>query len=150
MRLTLLILSAGLVLGSGALQAQQPTGLAAQQRTEADLAALAAGAGAQAARNESTTPWIWGGFAGGLTTGPIGTGLAWFLADNSQARLEVPRAMMISTESGPVYLQVYEEAFAETLRARRKRSALVGGAFGTATLGAVLFAIWADYYYNNP
>lgn len=155
MKLALLIASAGLVLGTGVLAAQQTPEAAAQQRAEAmvvqradsSLMILAAGDGAQAARLESTAQWLWGGFAGGAALGPIGAGMAWFLAGNSHARLEVARAMMLSAEVGPAYLHVYEQSYAETLHARRKRSALVGGAFGTATLGAVLLAVWANYYY---
>ncbi|HEV2132196.1 MAG TPA: hypothetical protein VGR27_13870 [Longimicrobiaceae bacterium] len=155
MRLALLIASAALVLGTGVLEAQQIPDAVAQQRAEAmmvqradsSLMILAAGDGAQAARLESTARWLWGGFAGGATLGPIGAGMAWFLADNSDARLAVPRAMMLSSEVGPAYLHIYEQSYAETLHARRKRSALVGGAFGTATLGAVLLAVWATYYY---
>jgi hypothetical protein len=41
----------------------------------------------------------------------------------------------------------YERAYAEALHARRKRSALTGGALGTAALVATATAIWAIYYY---
>lgn len=152
MRLALLVASVALVLGSGEIQAQQtadqpPRAETAVQPSDTNLATLGVGDGTRAARNESTTSWILGSYVAGLTTGPIGTGLAWFLADNSKARIETARALMLSAEGGPAYLQAYEQAYAETLRARRKRSALIGGGLGTATLGAGLFALWLNYYY---
>ncbi len=157
MRLALFIASAGLVLGTGVLEAQQTPEAVAQQRAEtlvaqradSTLLILAATDGAQAARLESTTHWLWGGFAAGTVLGPIGAGMAWFVADNSQARLEVPHAMLLTAEAGPAYVHIYVRSYGEVLRARRKRSALVGGALGTATMGALLLAVWANYYYSN-
>lgn len=103
--------------------------------------------GTQAARYESTGGWIWGGFLGGITLGPIGAGLAWTLANNSDAALGLDRRMLLSYDGDITYIDAYERAFAETLLQRRKRSALKGGAIGTAALVATLTGIWAVYYY---
>lgn len=118
-------------------------------RPEAVLDSVVLGArrGSEAARLESTTNWVWGGFVGGLTLGPIGAGLAWTLANNSDAKLGVDRTMLLTYDGGPAYIQAYEEAYAEALRARRKRSALRGGIIGTAALVATATVAWAIYYY---
>jgi hypothetical protein len=112
-----------------------------------DTAVLGARRGLQAARYESTTNWIWGGFLGGMTLGPIGAGLAWTLANNSEVALGVDERMLLSYDGGSAYIDAYQRAYAEELLARRKRSALTGGAIGTAALAATLTAIWARYYY---
>jgi hypothetical protein len=112
-----------------------------------DTTVLGARRGLQAARYESTSRWIWGGFLGGATLGPIGAGLAWTLANNSQVALGVDQRMLLSYDGGSAYIDAYQRAYAEELLARRKRSALTGGAIGTAALVATLTAIWAVYYY---
>jgi hypothetical protein len=112
-----------------------------------DSAALGVRRGVAGARYEDTSRWIWGGFLGGFTLGPIGTGLAWTLANNSEVSLGLERRMLLSYDGGFAYVDAFERAYAETLLARRKRSALTGGAIGTAALAATLTAIWAVYYY---
>ena len=112
-----------------------------------DTVVLGARRGLQAARYESTSSWIWGGFLGGMTLGPIGTGLAWTLANNSDVALTVDQRVLLSYDGGSAYIEAFERAYAEELWARRKRSALTGGAIGTAALAATLTAIWAVYYY---
>jgi hypothetical protein len=135
------------------LAAQEPpqAQVAAEVRTvsveDTDTAVLGARRGLQAARYETTSPWIWGGFLGGMTLGPIGAGLAWTLANNSQVALSVDQRMLLSYDGGHAYIEAYERAYAEELWARRKRSALTGGAIGTAALAATLTAVWAVYYY---
>jgi hypothetical protein len=116
--------------------------------TVLDSTVLGTRRGLAAARYESTTPWIWGGFLGGLTLGPVGAGLAWTLANNSDVALGVDRRMLLlAYDGGFTYVDAYERAYAEALHARRKRSALTGGALGTAALVATATAIWAVYYY---
>jgi hypothetical protein len=112
-----------------------------------DTAVLGARRGLQAARYETTSRWIWGGFLGGMTLGPIGAGLAWTLANNSEVALSVDQRMLLSYDGGYAYIEAYERAYAQELLARRKRSALTGGAIGTAALAATVTAIWAVYYY---
>lgn len=112
-----------------------------------DAAVLGARRGLEAARYEPTTGWVWGGFVGGLTLGPIGAGVAWTLANNSDVALGVERRTALSYDGGFTYVDAYERAYAEALLARRKRSALTGGALGTAALAATLTAIWVGYYY---
>lgn len=103
--------------------------------------------GAEAARYASTTKWVIGGFAGGLTLGPVGAGLAWTLANNSDAELAAERWRLLTEEVNSTYADTYQRSYAETLHARRKRAALTGGIIGTAALGVALGAIWAAYYY---
>lgn len=81
-----------LVLASGTLTAQEPTAVEPQETHASilavDSAVLGARRGIEAARRESTTGWIWGGFLGGATLGPIGAGLVWTLANNSDVALD--------------------------------------------------------------
>jgi hypothetical protein len=118
------------------------------RRTAAlDSAALGTLRGADAARYESTTGWVMRGFAGGLTLGPIGAGLAWTVANNSEVALSPQQRMLLLQEGGSTYTESFQRAYAETLLTRRKRSALTGGAIGTAALAAVVTTVWAVYYY---
>jgi hypothetical protein len=119
----------------------QPAGMAL------DSATLGARRGLEAARYESTQGWIWGGFAGGLTLGPIGAGLAWTLANNSDVALGVERRMLLHYDGGSTYIEAFERAYAGSLLARRKQSALRGGILGTAGLVATATVVWAIYYY---
>jgi hypothetical protein len=112
-----------------------------------DSAVLGARRGQEAARFESTTSYVWGGFVGGLTLGPIGAGLAWTLANNSDVALGLERRMLLSYDGGPTYADAFERAYAAALLERRKRSALRGGIIGTAALVATATTIWAIYYY---
>jgi hypothetical protein len=73
-----------------------------------DSATLGARRGLEAARYESTQGWIWGGFAGGLTLGPIGAGLAWTLANNSDVALGVDRRMLLQYDGGSTYIEAFE------------------------------------------
>jgi hypothetical protein len=144
---------AALLLVPSALAAQEPPGsqvdpmVGTVSVVVTDTAVLGARRGSQAARYETTSPWIWGGFLGGMTLGPIGAGLAWTLAKNSDVALTVDQRMLLSYDGGSDYVGAYQRAYADELLARRKRSALTGGAIGTAALAATLTAIWARYYY---
>ena len=115
--------------------------------TTPDALLVAEYRGAEAARYASTTKWVFGGFAGGLTLGPVGAGLAWTLANNSDAELTAERWRLLTEEVSSTYADTYQRSYAETLHARRKRAALTGGIIGTAALGVALGAIWATYYY---
>lgn len=118
-----------------------------QVPVQIDSAALGAQRGTEAARFEGTGPWVMRGFVGGLTLGPIGAGLVWTVANNSAVALSPQHRMLLLQEGGAQYATAYQQAYAETLHARRKRSALTGGAIGTAALAATVTAIWAVYYY---
>jgi hypothetical protein len=118
-----------------------------RQVAPSDSAALGARRGTEAARYEATSQWVFRGFLGGLTLGPIGAGVAWTAANNSAVALTPQHRTLLLQEGGAEYAAAYQDAFAETLLARRKRSALTGGAFGTAALAATITAIWAIYYY---
>jgi len=112
-----------------------------------DTVVLGTRRGFDAARYESTSNWVWGGFVGGLTLGPIGAGLAWTLANNSDVALGVDRRMILHYDGGATYIDAFERAYAEALLERRKRSALRGGVLGTAALVATATVVWAVYYY---
>jgi hypothetical protein len=55
--------------------------------------------------------------------------------------------MILHLDGGPTYIDAFEQAYAEALLDRRKRSALKGGILGTAALAATATVIWALYYY---
>lgn len=114
---------------------------------QTDSAALGTQRGTEAARYEGTGPWVMRGFLGGLTLGPIGAGLVYVVANNSEVALNPQHRSLLLQEGGAQYANAYQRAYAEALHARRKRSALTGGAIGTAALAATLTAIWAAYYY---
>lgn len=117
------------------------------QVSQVDSAAVGAMRGAEAARFAGTGPWVMRGFLGGLTLGPIGAGLVWTVANNSDVELGPQHRALLLQEGGVEYAAAYQRAYAETLHARRKRSARNGGIFGTAALVATATAIWAVYYY---
>jgi hypothetical protein len=114
---------------------------------QTDSAALGAQRGTEAARYEGTGPWVMRGFLGGLTLGPIGAGLVYVVANNSEVALSPQHRSLLLQEGGAQYANAYQRAYAEALHARRKRSALTGGAIGTAALAATAAVIWAVYYY---
>lgn len=128
-------------------QARVPPVQATPRTAQLDSAELGAQRGTEAARYESTGPWVMRGFFGGLTLGPIGAGLVWTVANNSNVAIGPQDRMLLLQEGGSEYANAYQQAYAQTLHARRKRSALTGGAIGTAALAATLTAIWAAYYY---
>jgi hypothetical protein len=112
---------------------------------QTDSAALGTQRGTEAARFEGTGPWVMRGFLGGLALGPIGTGLVYVVANNSDAAMTPQHRSLLLQEGGLQYANAYQRAYAEALHARRKRSALTGGVIGTAALAATLTAIWAVY-----
>jgi hypothetical protein len=144
----ILLLAGALLLATDSAAAQDvPAPDAPPAAAASDTVVLGARRGVDAARYESTTNWVWGGFVGGLTLGPIGAGLAWTLANNSDVALGVDRRMILHLDGGPTYIDAFEQAYAEALLDRRKRSALRGGILGTAALAATATVIWALYYY---
>jgi hypothetical protein len=126
-----------------------PVSLVAPARydVQTDSAALGTQRGTEAARYEGTGPWVMRGFLGGLTLGPIGAGLVYVVANNSEVALSPQHRSLLLQEGGAQYANAYQRAYAEALHARRKRSALTGGAIGTAALAATAAVIWAVYYY---
>jgi hypothetical protein len=146
----LLLVGALLATDSAAAQdlpTPDTTPVPAAEAAASDTVVLAARRGVDAARYESTTNWVWGGFIGGLTLGPIGAGLAWTLANNSDVAIGIDRRMVLHLDGGPTYIEAFEQAYAQSLLERRKRSALRGGILGTAGLVATATVIWAVYYY---
>jgi hypothetical protein len=144
------LLAGAVILATDAAAAQDvpapaTTPAPAAAAAASDTVVLGARRGVDAARYESTTNWVWGGFVGGLTLGPIGAGLAWTLANNSDVALGVDRRMVLHLDGGPTYIEAFEQAYAKALLDRRKRSALNGGMLGTAGLVATATVIWAVY-----
>jgi hypothetical protein len=143
-----------LLLAAAAAQAQEPRAAAdtaalvdARAAAARDSAAIGYQRGLQAARNEPTSQWVLRGFLGGLVLGPVGAGVAYTAANNSGVAVTPQYRMLLLQEGGAAYATSYQDAYAEALRARRKRSALTGGVLGTAALAATITTIWALYYY---
>lgn len=91
--------------------------------------------GSTTARTIGTTVWTWSGFAGGLTLGPLGVGLAYAIAGSSASPLPADLQSKVGRK-GSEFALAYQQAYTEKLVARRKRASLVGGATGTAMLVA--------------
>jgi hypothetical protein len=143
----LALLVASQVAPAAAQQPVPPVETPTVSGLQADSAALGARRGLEAARHEATSQWVFRGFLGGITLGPFGAGAAYIAANNSQVALTPQHRMLLLQEGGASYAAAYQDAYAESLLARRKRSALTGGALGTAGLVAVLTTFWAVYYY---
>jgi len=89
--------------------------------------------GAVAARQTGTMGWVLRGFVGGALLGPIGMGLAVSFAGNSAG--EVAQAAAAAQPMQDLaYSSAWRQAYAQGLRGRRQRAALMGGAVGTAVL----------------
>lgn len=129
-----------------ALAATAATPAAAQQATAApptagpvvqqgvvssELLAKARLDGEMAAMNVGTGGWFGGGLASGVLLGLIGTGVTWAAAGSSNAALPADRQLLLASQ--PVeYRQLYEKAYADKVKSKRKSSALKGGLVGTA------------------
>jgi hypothetical protein len=148
---SIVLRAAGSALVLGALlaapAAAQQTPPARASFAAADSVALGELRGAEAARYESTSGWVMRGFTGGITLGPIGAGLVYTVANNSEVALLPQQRLLLLQEGGSTYADAFQRSYAETLLARRKRSALTGGALGTAALAAIATTVWAVYYY---
>ena len=96
--------------------------------------------GTTTAQTVGTGLWAVGGFAGGAALGPIGAGLAYALASSAASALPAPITTRIGKKEADFQLG-YQQAYTDRLTARRKSSAVVGGAAGTALLavGALVF-----------
>lgn len=89
--------------------------------------------GTTLAEAAGTAVWTVGGFAGGLTLGPIGAGLAFAMAESSASAL--PEDVQSKAgRRGSEFSLAYQQAYTRKLVARRRRATLVGGAAGTALL----------------
>ncbi len=102
--------------------------------------------GQAAAANIGSSGWFAGGFASGVVLGLIGTGITWALAANSQVEVAPDKRLLISSRSA-TYQQLYEKAYGDKVKSKRKVSALTGGLLGTATILVVyLSAMASDGY----
>ncbi|HEY8468351.1 MAG TPA: hypothetical protein VIL18_01850 [Longimicrobiales bacterium] len=125
-----------------------PVALAQETEKANDMAAGIVD-GELAAQSPGTVGWGIGGFASGLFLGLIGTGVTYALAGSSNA--DLPPAIMASlSDRSPEYRMGFQQGYANKLRARRKSSALIGGALGTAVLVvAVISATSEDDGYSS-
>lgn len=114
-------------------------------RLTSDAQQAGAAAGAQAARDQGTTKWLLGGFAGGTLLGPLGAGGV-FLAANGRGGTLSPELRQSLAGKDPAYAQAFSEAYLTHRRSSRKTSAIVGGAVGTIvfTFAMVQVARWND------
>lgn len=137
MRHLLSLAVAGLLVAAPLSAQQQPAPQQSGQpapaaSTEAELIARAQLDGQNAAMNVGTGGWATGGFVSGLFVGLIGTGVTWAMAGSSNVELPPDKRLQIAS-SPASYQQLYERAFAEKVKSKRKSSALKGGLLGTAT-----------------
>lgn len=128
-----------------ALQAQQaqPSALTLAAST-ADTALIGKAMldGRAVADSTSTSGWTAAGFGGGFALGVLGTGATWLFARGSDVGPPVERRLAIATES-EMYRQAFAAGYSNRLKAKRKRSALVGGVSGMATATAVVLVYFA-------
>lgn len=89
--------------------------------------------GTTMAEAASTALWTVGGFAGGVTLGPIGAGLAFAMAESSASALPEDVQSKVGRK-GSEFSLAYQQAYTKRLVARRRRATLVGGSVGTALL----------------
>ena len=83
----------------------------------------------------SATGSYFGGFAGGLFFGLIGTGIAY--AVQSKPDLEPEQTILLKDKS-PEYQMFYTDAYKGDVQKKKRSSALVGGLVGTAILVVVI------------
>ena len=95
--------------------------------------------GEVAAADKGAAGWALGGFASGVGLGLIGTGVTYGLAASSSPKLPATEMASIQNRSAD-YRLAYQNAYADRVKRKRKRSALVGGFVGTATIVAVFVA----------
>lgn len=90
---------------------------------------------------DEPAPWPWGwtlrGLIGGALAGPVGTGVAFYMAGNSDVA-----APAVGAGTAPADI---DAAYVERIRSRRKEAAFVGGLVGTvAFLYAALVVLDID------
>jgi hypothetical protein len=146
MRYALLVPFAALTVLAAPLAGQQPTPQPPVQQGKADSTAVVAQAaalaatflaqaqvdGQAAATNVGTGGWLAGGYVSGVVLGLIGTAVTWAVAGNTNVEL-VPDKRLLIANQPLAYQQVYEKAYGDKVRSKRKSSALTGGLLGTAT-----------------
>lgn len=130
----LLLVLLALPLGARTLAAQNAA-------VDSTWVALGAAEGGAAAETTGTGIYTASGFVGGLVLGPIGTALTYTLAAGSGTAPDEDLAEKIEREDRG-YLLGFQQAYADRLRSRRKRSALLGGATGTALLGVLTYGAY--------
>ena len=137
MALAGVLLASVLASAPASAQAEPPLDLPVGEVGEAtavDTLALAGDVeGTTSAAAAGTAVWTIGGFAGGLTLGPIGAGLALAVAEGSASTLPADVQSKVGRR-GSEFSLAYQQAYTRRLIARRRRATLVGGAAGTALL----------------
>lgn len=107
------------------------------QNTSSDTL-VAAHAGRAVANEQRTIRWFAAGVGGGFILGPVGAGLAVGVAETRRTPLPPHQESWLAA-ADQVYSEVFARAYRERLRARRRRSAIVGGALGTVALGVLIY-----------
>lgn len=107
------------------------------QNTSSDTLA-AAQSGRAFANVQGTLGWFAAGVGGGFVLGPVGAGLAVGVAEARRTPLP-PHEQWRLAAADHVYLEVFARAYRERLQARRRRSAIIGGALGTVALGVLIY-----------
>ncbi len=140
-------LALAMLFAASALPAQEAQTYAATRAASPDAALLLRGLldGGALARSESTTEWWAGGFTSGFL-GPLGVGVVWMFARGSDVSLPMERRLAIGQESA-TYQRAFAESYSETLKAKRKKSTLMGGVAGmaTATAFGLIYLALSDY-----
>jgi hypothetical protein len=95
-------------------------------------------AGREDAGKPGTFGWMGRGLLGGLLLGPIGTAVAVNRASESADDAAQAAANSLSMNELS-YVTAYRQSYADRLRTRRQRSALIGGAVGTSVLVFAIF-----------
>ena len=129
---------AAIVIGAAPLSAQQqpvPAGVSSQPSSEA--IAKAKLDGTIAATNVGG--WFGRSVVIGALTGLIGTGVTYAVAANSSPELPPEKQLQISKESAE-YRVIFEKAYADKVRSKRKSTALTGGLVGTAAFVVLLIS----------
>ena len=123
----LVVLLALLSAAPAAAQQQSQEKLAQPVKTMTDGVA----AGQISADAAGTGGSFWGGFAGGLFLGLIGTGIAYA----AQGPADAPALQLAEAQKhGSEYLLGFQQGFAEKSKRKKRSSALLGGLVGTGTL----------------
>jgi hypothetical protein len=95
-------------------------------------------AGREDAGKPGTLGWMGRGLLGGLLLGPIGTAVAVNRASESADDAAQAAANSLSMNELS-YVTAYRQSYADRIRTRRQRSALIGGAVGTSVLVFAIF-----------
>lgn len=110
-----------------------------QQQAPSELFARGTLDGRTAAEDKSTGGWFAGGFVSGVSLGLVGTGVMYAITASSNPKVPADRLTAMQ-DRGPNYVTAYQESYREAVKRKRRRSALIGGLTGTATIVAIVLS----------